>query len=61
MQDLTLSVGFPIPIMGWTLTPSINYVTLLDSDVRAADTYATYSGNNDSDYVFTGITLSTSF
>ncbi|MBN2513735.1 MAG: hypothetical protein JXB18_12425 [Sedimentisphaerales bacterium] len=61
MQDLTLSVGFPIPVLGWTLTPSINYVTLLDSDVRAADTYATYSGNNDSDYVFTGITLSTSF
>jgi len=61
LQDLTVSVGFPIPILGWTFTPSINYVTLLDSDVRKTDAYATYSGNNDSDYVFTGLTLSRSF
>jgi hypothetical protein len=61
LQDLTVSVGFPIPVKGWTLTPSINYVTLLDSDVREADTYATYSGNNDSDYLFTGLTLSRTF
>jgi hypothetical protein len=61
LNDLTMSVGFPIPVMGWTLTPSVNYVTLLDSDVRAADSYRTYSGNNDSDYVFTGITLSRTF
>lgn len=61
LNDLTMSVGFPVPVLGWTVTPSVNYVTLLDSDVRAADTYATYSGNNDSDYLFTGITLSRSF
>lgn len=61
LNDLTMSVGFPVVVRGWTVTPSISYVTLLDSDVRAADTYATYSGNNGSDYLFTGITLSRSF
>lgn len=61
MQDLSMTVGFPVVVMGWTVTPSVSYVTLLDSDVRAADSYATYSGNNDSDYVFTGLTLSRSF
>jgi hypothetical protein len=61
LQDLTVSVGFPIPVMGWTLTPSVTYVTLLDSDVRKTDSYSTYSGNRGSDYVFTGLTLSRSF
>jgi hypothetical protein len=61
LQDLTVTVGFPIAVSGWTLTPTVNYVTLLDSDVRRADTYATGSHNNDSDYFFTGITLSTGF
>jgi hypothetical protein len=61
MQDLTVTVGLPVVVMGWTVTPSVSYVTLLDSDVRATDSYATYRGNNDSDYVFTGLTLSKSF
>jgi len=61
MQDLTLSVGFPVVIGGWTVTPSVSYATLLDKDVRAADTYATNSGTNGSDYLFTGVTLSKSF
>ncbi len=61
LQDLTVTVGFPVPVGGWTLTPTVNYVTLLDGDVREADTYATGSHNNDSDYFFTGITLSTGF
>jgi hypothetical protein len=61
MQDLTLTAGFPFDVMGWTVTPSVSYVTLVSSKVRDADTYATYSGNDDSDYVFTGFTLSKSF
>ena len=56
MQDLTLSLGLPIAAMGWTITPSANYVTLLDSRVRDADTYA-----RGSDYFFTGITISRDF
>jgi len=61
LQDLTVTVGFPVPVMGWTVTPNVNYVTLLDSDIRKADAYATNSHNNDSDYVFTGVTLSQNF
>jgi len=56
LNDLTVSIGFPVPVLGWTFTPSVNYVTLLDSDIRKADTYASRS-----DYFFTGLTLSKSF
>jgi hypothetical protein len=62
LNDLTLSVGFPVPVLGWTVTPSVNYVTLLDSDIRSADTYETgYTNKRGSDYLFTGLTLSKSF
>ncbi len=56
MNDLTLSVSFPVEIAGWTVTPSLNYVTLLSDDIRDADTYGT-----DSDFFFAGIGLSKSF
>lgn len=56
MQDLTLSVSFPMEIGGWTLAPSLNYVTLLSDDIRATDINRT-----ESDYFFTGISLSKSF
>ena len=56
LNDLTLSVAFPIEIGGWTLAPSINYVTLLSDEIRATDSYA-----RGSDYFFTGLSLSTSF
>jgi uncharacterized protein (TIGR02001 family) len=55
-NDLTLSVSFPMEIGGWSLTPSVSYVTLLDSDIRATDAY-----DSKSDYVFAGISLGTSF
>ena len=52
-NDLTLSVGLPIELGSWTLTPSVNYVNLIDSDISdAAD---------DDDIVYAGIGLSTSF
>lgn len=56
LNDLTLSVAFPIEIGGWTFAPSLNYVTLLNDDIRASDSYA-----RGSDYFFTGLSLSTSF
>jgi hypothetical protein len=55
-NDLSVSVAFPMEIGGWTFSPSINYVTLLDSDLRESDVYA-----GGSDYFFTGISLSKSF
>jgi hypothetical protein len=56
MQDLTLSVSFPMEIAGWTLAPSLNYITLLSDDIRATDI-----NRNESDYFFAGISLSKSF
>lgn len=56
LNDLTLSVSFPVEIAGWTVAPSVNYVTLLNSDIRQSDVYA-----KKSDYVFAGISLSKSF
>ena len=44
MQDLTLAVSFPMEIGGgWTLAPSLNYVTLLSDDIRATGVRATIS------------------
>ena len=56
LNDLTVGVAFPIESGGWTVAPSFNYVTLMDSDVRKSDTF-----DKASDYFFTGISLSTSF
>jgi len=56
MNDLTLSVSFPMEVAGWTVAPSVHYVTLLSSDIRSSDTY-----DKKSDYLFAGISLSKSF
>ena len=54
VNDLVLSVAFPVELGGWTVAPSINYISLLDSDIRSSD-------GDSSDYFVTGISLSTSF
>ena len=56
LQDLTFSVSFPMEIAGWTLSPSLNYITLVSDDIRATDVYGT-----DSDFFFVGVSLSKSF
>ena len=56
-NDLTLSIGFPMELMGWSVTPSLNYMTLLDGDIR---TQAASDGK-DNEVFFTGISLGTSF
>ncbi len=55
-NDLTLAVALPVCLGRWTVTPNLNYVTLLDSDIRASDAYDTSS-----DYLFAGIALGTIF
>jgi hypothetical protein len=60
-NDLALSLALPIAMGDWTLTPSINYVSLMDNDIRASDAYATNSDNDKSDYFYAGIGLSTEF
>ncbi len=54
--DLALSLALPMEIGGWTVAPSLNYVTLLSDRLRATNEYASKS-----DYVFAGLSLSTGF
>ena len=56
LQDLMFSLAFPMEIAGWSLTPSLNYVTLVSDDIRDTDVYGT-----DSDFFFAGVSLSKSF
>jgi len=56
LNDLTFSVSFPVEIAGWSVAPSLNYVTLLSDDIRDTDAYGT-----DSDFFFAGVSLSKSF
>jgi hypothetical protein len=56
LNDLTLSLSFPVDIGGWTLVPSLNYITLLSDEIRDSDAYDT-----DSDYFLVSIGLSKSF
>lgn len=56
INDLVLSVSFPFEIEGLTITPSVNYVTLLSDDLRDTDVYGT-----DSDFFFVGIGLTKKF
>ncbi|HOK94951.1 MAG TPA: hypothetical protein PK052_04240 [Anaerohalosphaeraceae bacterium] len=54
-NDLFVTVGFPMPLGKWTLTPSLNYVTILDSDIRKGLV------SDDRDLFFTGFSLSAEF
>lgn len=55
-NDLSLSASFPFEVGGWSITPSVNYVMLVDSDIKSADTY-----NKDSSAFFVGIGFSRGF
>ena len=54
-NDLTLCIGFPLEIDGWSFTPSLSYVTLLDSDIRDG------LRSDDKDMFFTGFSIGKSF
>jgi hypothetical protein len=56
MQDLSFSIAFPVEVIGWTVKPSLNYVTLLSSTIRDTDAYRT-----ESDYFFAGVSISKGF
>lgn len=57
LNDLAISVSFPVEIAdGWTFTPSVNYVNLVNSKIRESDAYST-----ESDFFVAGISLSKSF
>ena len=56
MNDLALSVSFPVEIRGWTVAPSLNYVTLVNGTVRDSDTF-----RPESDCFFAGISAAKGF
>lgn len=56
LNDLTLSASFPLEVGAWTVTPSLNYVTLLNDKIRDSDVYGT-----DSDFFFVGVSCSKRF
>ena len=56
LNDLALSVSFPVALGDWTLTPSLNYVTLVSDDIRDTDAYGT-----DSDFFVAGVGFSKNF
>lgn len=56
LNDLVVSVSFPVALGDCTLTPSLNYVTLLSDDIRDTDAYGT-----DSDFFIAGVGLSKRF
>jgi hypothetical protein len=56
VNDYAVSLAFPMDIVGWTFTPSVRYSAIASSDLRETDAYST-----DSDYVYTGLSLSKAF
>ena len=56
MQDVSLSLALPFELFGWSISPSVNYVTLLSDDLRSTDAYDTAS-----DYFFAGLSVSRAF
>ena len=55
LNDLTLSAALPFDGAGFTITPSLNYITLISDDIRSPNTY----GSND--ILFVGVSLSKEF
>lgn len=58
LNDLTFSLAFPVKICetGWTLTPSLNYATILSGSLRDTDAYG-----SESDFFFVGLSLHKAF
>ncbi|MDP3026601.1 MAG: hypothetical protein Q8N63_02745, partial [Nanoarchaeota archaeon] len=55
LNDLTLSLAFPLEVCGWGVTPNINYATIVDGDVRSANAYG------DNHNLFAGINFCKKF
>ncbi|MDD5135083.1 MAG: hypothetical protein PHP01_06715 [Phycisphaerae bacterium] len=57
LNDLAFTIALPIDLgNGWTVQPSLNYVTLVDGKIRDSDAYSTSS-----DYLFAGVSIGKSF
>lgn len=54
LNDLVLSISFPFELGGFSLAPSLSYISVVDGGLRDAD-------GDSSDYFVTGFSLSKSF
>ena len=57
LNDLVLSAALPFEIAGFTVTPSVNYVTLVSDDIRRTDAY----GRDSDDMWYAGIGFAKEF
>ena len=57
LNDLVLSLGLPFELSGFTVKPSVNYVTLVSDAIRRSDTY----GRHSDDMWYAGISLAKEF
>jgi hypothetical protein len=55
-NDLALSAAFPFEVGGWTVNPSLTYVTLVSDDIKDTNMFGT-----DDDFFFVGIGLAKGF
>jgi hypothetical protein len=55
LNDLVLSAAFPFEVAGFTVTPSVNYVTLMSDDIRSPNAY------HSNDMWFAGVGFSKEF
>jgi hypothetical protein len=55
-NDMVLSAALPMEFKGWTITPSVSYVHLLESGIRDNNGYS-----RDSNYLYAGLGASYSF
>ena len=55
-NDLAFSISFPFEVYGLSLTPSLNYVTLVDERIAKANPY-----NKDDSFFVAGISIAKSF
>ncbi|HBG77762.1 MAG TPA: hypothetical protein DDW84_02775 [Phycisphaerales bacterium] len=61
-NDLALKASLPFALAnGWSITPSISYVILVDGRIRDADTYAKSGKTNGSNYFVAGVSIGKSF
>jgi hypothetical protein len=56
LNDLALSMGFPVEICGVSVTPSLSYVVLVGDLVRASNAFSM-----DKDYFFAGVSAAKGF
>lgn len=56
INDLVLGAAFPFGLGPVTVTPSVNYVILTDSDIKASNAF-----NTDNEYLFAGIGVAMEF